>query len=126
EHLAGDLILISPQYQFALAPGKFTERHLYQTLGIDGVESVDPVYMAQGSFKNPVNRSERLIFMIGFNPRAALFTAPGVAENLEKIRQPGKVLFDSIRRPEFGPVAEILKENGRAITEADGRQIEVV
>ena len=70
EHLAGDLILLSPQYQFALAPGKLTERHLYQTLGIDGVESVDPVYMAQGPFKNPVQRNEHLIFMIGFNPRA--------------------------------------------------------
>ena len=126
EHLAGDLILLSPQYQFALAPGKLTERHLYQTLGIDGVESVDPVYMAQGSFKNPVQRNEHLIFMIGFNPRTPLFTAPGVAENLEKIRQPGKVLFDSIRRPEFGPVAEIFRQNGRAITEASGKQIEIV
>jgi putative ABC transport system permease protein len=126
EHLAGDLILLSPQYQFALSPGKLTERHLYQTLAIDGVESVDPVYMAQGAFKNPVARNDHLIFMIGFNPRAPLFTAPGVAENLDKIREPGKVLFDSIRRPEFGPVAEIFKDTGRAVTETSGRQVEIV
>ena len=52
-------------------------------------------------------------------------SAPGVAENLEKIRNTGVVLFDSIHRPEFGPVTENIPQNGSLITEVAGRQVEV-
>jgi putative ABC transport system permease protein len=125
-HLAGDLVLINPQYQDVVAPKTLTERRLYQALGCDGVASVEPVYLGSANFKNPFARTERSIFVIGFNPHAASLNAPGVPENLEKIRSPGSVLFDSIRRPEFGPVAEAIQENGRVVTEVNGRQIEIV
>jgi putative ABC transport system permease protein len=125
-HLAGDLVLINPQYQNIIAPKTFTERRLYQALGCDGVASVEPVYVGVAPFKNPFDRSERNIFVIGFNPHVAALDAPGVAENLEKIRTPGLVLFDSIRRPEFGPVAETVQQNGRVVTEVSGRLVEIV
>jgi putative ABC transport system permease protein len=117
--------LISPQYQFVVSPRSFTDRRLYQALGVDGVDSVEQLYWGQAPFKNPFDRTERVIFMVGFNPRSALVNAPGVAENLEKLRQPGNVLFDSIRRPEYGPVAEAFKKQGKVMTEVGGREIEI-
>jgi putative ABC transport system permease protein len=63
--------------------------------------------------------------MVGFNPRSALVNAPGVAENLEKLREPGNVLFDSIRRPEYGPVAEVFRTQGKVMTEVGGREVEI-
>ena len=125
-HLSGDLVLINPQYQFILAPKTFTERRLYQTLGVDGVESVEPVYVGQASFKNLANRTERQIFMMGFNPRSAVLNAPGVAGNLEKLRDPETVLIDSIRRPEFGSMAETVSDEQPAITEANGHRVEII
>jgi putative ABC transport system permease protein len=125
-HLAGDLVLISPQYQYVVSPKTFTERRLYQALGCDGVASVESVYLGVAPFKNPFDRSERDIFVIGFNPHVASLEAPGVTENLEKIRTPGVALFDSIRRPEFGPVAEAVLRDGRVVTEVSGREVEIV
>ena len=124
-HLAADVVLISPHYQFVISPRNFTDRRLYQTLGVDGVASVEPMYWGQAPFKNPFDRSERVIFMVGFNPHSALIKAPGVAENLEKLRSPGHVLFDSIRRPEYGRVAEAFKEQGNVEAEVAGREVEV-
>jgi putative ABC transport system permease protein len=123
--LAGDLVLISPQYQFVVSPRSFTDRRLYQALGVDGVDSVEQLYWGQAPFKNPFDRTERVIFMVGFNPRSALVNAPGVAENLEKLREPGHVLFDSIRRPEYGPVAEAFKKQGKVMTEVGGHEVEI-
>lgn len=125
-HLAGDLVLINPHYQFVISPRSFAERHLYRALGSEGVASVEPVYWGQAPFKNPFDRSERAIFLIGFNPRSASVNAPGVAKHLDKIRHPGQVLFDSVRRPEFGAVAEAVEERGRVITEVGGRNVEIV
>jgi len=125
DHLTADLILISPLYQFVINPRTFTERRLYQTLGVDGVASVESVYIGQASFKNPLDRSERTIFVIGFKPDSPLLNAPGIAENLEKIRRPGAVLFDAIRRPEYGPVSESFLQTGKVSTEVGGRQVDI-
>src|SRR5216684_4956706 len=97
-HLSGQLVIINPQYENIILPKTLTERRLYQALGCDGVESVDAVYVSQSEFKNPFDRTERAIFAMRFNPRKAVLNTPGVAENLEKIRVQGQILFDSIRR----------------------------
>jgi putative ABC transport system permease protein len=125
-NLVGDLVVINPQYQSVIQPKTFTDRRLYQALGSDAVESVYPVYLGTGRFKNPFTRTERDIFVIAFNPTFAVLNRPGVAENLEKIRHPGMALFDSIRRPEFGPVAEMFNEKGPVITEVAGRRVDIV
>jgi putative ABC transport system permease protein len=125
-NLAGDLVLINPQYQSVIQPKTLTERRLYQALGSGAVASVDGVYLGVGPFKNPFDRTERDIFTIAFKPTSAVLNRPGVAENLDKIRNPGMVLFDSIRRPEFGRVAEAFTESGPVIAEVAGRRVEIV
>src|SRR6185503_7597472 len=75
-HMAADLVMISPLYQFVISPRSFTERRLYQALGVEGVASVDALYLGQASFKNPIDGSERTIFAVGFNPRAPLLDIP--------------------------------------------------
>jgi putative ABC transport system permease protein len=125
KHMDADLVLISPLYQFVISPRSFTERRLYQVLGIEGVASVEPLYIGQAPFKNPVDGSERTIFAVGFNPRSAVLDIPGVIANLEKIRNPGVIIFDSIRRPEFGPIAENFRKQGSVVTQLGGRRVEI-
>ena len=125
-HVIGDLVLISPQYQTVINSKTFTERRLYQVLACAGVESVEPVYVGQAPFKNPFDHTERNIFMVGFNPHTAVLNTTGVPENLDKIRIQGQILFDSIRRPEFGPVAEAFLRNGPLRVEVNGHAVDVV
>ncbi len=103
----------------------FSELRLYQALGSAEVKSVDAVYVGLAPFKNPFNRKDRNIFLIAFNPHNASLNAPGILENLAKIRNPGVVLFDSIRRPEFGPVAETVQRAGPLTTEVGGKNVEI-
>jgi putative ABC transport system permease protein len=123
--LSADLVLISPLYQFVVSSRSFAERRLYQTLGVEGVASVESLYMGQVPFKNPYDGTDRTIFAVGFNPRSAALSARGIAGNLDKIRTTGVVLFDSIRRPEFGPVAENVQKHGQVVTEVGGRRVEI-
>ena len=45
EALAGDLFLISPQFDFVAQPKSFSRRRLLQALGFPGVEGVSPLYL---------------------------------------------------------------------------------
>jgi putative ABC transport system permease protein len=124
-HINADLVLINPHYQFILYTKTLSERRLVQARGCDCVQSVTPVYVGQAPFKNPFDRSERNIFLIGFDPRDEVLSAPGVAENQVKLRNVGTVLFDSIRRNEFGPIVEAAGDKKAMITEVAGRQVEI-
>ena len=109
-HLRADLVLISSQYQSQAYLTTFTERRLYQALGVEGVESVGALYLGTLPFKNPVTRLARDIFIIAFNPETPALDVPGLGDNLRKLRMPDTVLFDALGRPEYGPIPELLRE----------------
>ncbi len=124
-HLKCDLVLISTQYDYVLSPGTFSQRRLYQTLAFDDVASVNSLYMDLSRWKNPETHRERLIFVMGFDPHANALDLPGVSENLDQIKLPDVVLFDSGSRPEFGPIARLFRKNERIVTEVGDRKIKV-
>jgi putative ABC transport system permease protein len=125
-HLKADLVLISPRYQCGVSTENFPERRLYQALAIDGVDSVASLYMGLMPWKNPANHRDRQIFVIGFKPSPKVFDFAGVNDNLRRIAEPGYVVFDEGSRPEFGPVAQMMRKTGTVTTELSHRQVEVV
>ena len=125
-HFRADLVVISPRYQCVIATDNFPERRLYQALAVDGVDSFSSIYMDMAQWDNPVNHHERQIFVVGFKPRPGVFDIPTVNANLAQISEPGNVLFDVGSRPEFGPVGDLFKKDGSAITELSHRQVKVV
>jgi putative ABC transport system permease protein len=120
-----DLALVSPQYEFLLSSKGFPERRLYQTFAVDGVESVKPVYIGQGPWKNPWTRTERTILMVGFNPQRGYFNLDDLDNHIEILRRGDNVLFDSRARPEFGPIGTELLNSRRVTSEIAGRRVEV-
>ena len=125
EHLRGDLVIISPLYQYVIFTRPFTERRLYQALAVEGVESVAPLYIGIAMWKNPQTRRERSVMVLGVDPNASAITLPGVTENLGRIQIPDKILFDVKSRREFGPIAGEFLKNDEVITEVSGRRVEV-
>ncbi|AFY62641.1 ABC transporter permease DevC [Synechococcus sp. PCC 6312] len=120
-----DIVLISPQSTALIAMKTFTRRRLYQAGGFVGVESVSPLYLGFGLWRNPVDKTTRQLLVIGVDPTADSFILPGVRENREKIKLADHALFDVDSRAQFGPVSQLLQDNGRVITEVSGRQITV-
>lgn len=113
-NLIGDIVLISPQSTNLVGMRNFSQRRLYQTLGIPGVESVSPLYIGLAAWKIKESSAgqTRNILVLGFDPERNIFKLEGLTpENIERMRLQDVVLFDRTSRAEFGP---IVKECGVA------------
>lgn len=127
--LKGDIFLMSPQSDALGFTKTFSERRLYESLAVEQVESVVPVYLNFGSWKNPLKQNNktttRTILTIAFNPANNSLNLPGVAENIDQLKLPDVYLFDDKSRTEFGPIPDLIKQNGTVTTEVASRQISV-
>ena len=130
EGLAGDVFLISPRSTSLIAMESFSERRLSQSMALEQVEYVSPIYLDFGQWKNPQTRDYwRNIYIIGFDLRYPVLNFPGVQENLASLQQPDKVLFDRDSRTEFGPIVSLFERQGSVTTEigagSGNRRVEV-
>jgi putative ABC transport system permease protein len=124
--LDGGVVLISPQSSYLVRMKAFPRNRLYAARGDPDVVSVAAVYTGIPDWKNPQTGIPRGILAIGFDPAEAALNLPGVAENLDKIRLPDRVLFDRAARPEYGPVARELAAGHEVSVEVGGRRVQVV
>jgi putative ABC transport system permease protein len=123
-NVTGDVFLVSPQSTALIAMKSFPRRRLYQSLAFKDVESVTPIYLGFGIWKNPEKKNTRQIMV--FNPAdKQLFQLPGVAENIAKMQLPDTYLFDEKSREQFGPIPKLFNSGQRIQTEVDGRKIDV-
>src|SRR5215468_8499028 len=105
EALAGDVFLVSPQFDFVAQPKSFSRRRLYQALAFPDVVAVRPLYLGLALWKNPETGKSRTIFSVGVDPADNAVTLPGVDEQLALIRKRDVVLYDRSGRPEYGDIA---------------------
>ncbi len=124
-NLNADVVLISPQSTALIAMNQFSRRRLYQALGAPGVESVTPLYLDFGIWRNPENRTTRQLMMIAYPPEDEIFDLPGLATIQPELKKEDVVLFDTASRPEFGPVEAWFKEGKTVSTQISGRRVRV-
>lgn len=108
--LQGDLFLTSSQYKALTSQQSFPRTRLYQTLAVEGVESVSPLYFQFGKLKNILNGQKYSIFVIGIDPSKLNFNLSQINQNIDQVKLPDTALFDLSSRPEFGPIAAQFKE----------------
>ena len=121
-----DLMMVSPKTDYLLQARAFPRNRLFQAQGYAGVESVSPIYIHRGSWRNPVDRSSnRQIFMLGIDPVDDGFSRLLTPAQLEQIKIPDRVIFDRMGRPEFGPVEEMMLRGETVSTAIDDREITV-
>lgn len=121
-----EIALFSPDSVFIVRPQPFSIRRLYQTLALEEVVEVMPVYIFPAVWKNPWNNQRRSINAVGFNPEDDLLETEGFDEIRPLLRAQDVVVFDSASRPEFGPVAATVSSEGVVTTEINDREIDVV
>lgn len=126
EHVAGELVMISPQYEFLYAPRTFSERRLYSALSAAGVRAVVPLYLQMGAWKDPDTRTEHRIAVIGAPPGADALDLPGLAAERRKLDEADAVLFDRGSRPEYGAIPALLEKTPSVVTEVNDRRVRVV
>jgi putative ABC transport system permease protein len=126
QSLEGDLVLISARSKSLGYMRTFSWRRLYQVLSIDGVESISPVYVGFGDWRNPQNGNFRAIYVYGFQPGDSVFKFPEVAENLNKLQLNENILFDRASRLEYGSIAKEFDLGKPISTELGGKKVNVV
>ncbi|MBY0400080.1 ABC transporter permease DevC [Myxococcota bacterium] len=120
-----EVVLISNELTYIVSPRSFSQRRLWQARGVPGVAGVTPVYLGLASFKNPETHGSRSILVMGIDPTEGLLRFPGLREQLGQTVIQDAVLFDAHSRPEFGPVAERVRREGRLAVDVNHRQITI-
>lgn len=120
-----DLVLLSPRSSSSVSMAGFPRRRLVQTLADPDVAGITPVHWNLVIWRNPKDLSTRSILALGFEPRDPLFTDPGLATKTKVLNQRGRVLFDELSRPEFGPVAEWFRAGRTVESEIGGKRVRV-
>ena len=103
----------------------FSQVRLYKALELQAVKSVHPIYLDYTTWRNPFTGRPRSILIFGMNPESNLFDLPGVQNNLNKLKLPDVVLFDSSSREEYGPVAAELQRGNTLTAEVQRRRVKV-
>lgn len=120
-----DIVLVSNEQDYIVAPHSFSQRRLLQARGVPGVAAVSPIYFGIANFKNPVSHGSRAIFVIGIDPKEVVLRLPGLAAQAKTIELQDLVLFDAHSRPEYGPIAERVHTASRTVTEVNHREITI-
>ena len=120
-----DLVLISPRSASSVRMAGFPRRRLIQTLADPAVSGVTPVHWGLMLWRNPESRRNREILVLGFEPADPFFVDPQLAEKTDVLKQKGRILFDQLSRPEFGPIAEWYREGRTVETEIAGNRVRV-
>ncbi len=123
--LNGEIVMLSGRYRSLISLDRFTERRLYQSLGVDGVQSVSPIYLDFIQWRNPYNKETWNIFAIGINPEHQVMNLPGVEAYRKQLRTPDTALFNESSRHEFGPIGQNFQAGEQISTEINQRQIRV-
>tara|TARA_B100000900_G_scaffold210906_1_gene178767 strand:+ start:1674 stop:2840 length:1167 start_codon:yes stop_codon:yes gene_type:complete len=123
--LDADLVLISPRSKSSISMSGFPKRRLIQALAQDEVLSVAPVNLNYLLWRNPENLKTRSILALGFNPEDSLLLDDKFQEKAESLKNPGRVLFDTLSRPEFGPIEDWYNNGKKVETEVAGKRIKV-
>ena len=126
--MRGDLFLMHPLTTASFRPEPLPRVRAQQALALPEVERAVPVYLAQATWRNPVDGTRRAVQLIGVDTSAGVLEFPGLdAELVEALKRADTVAFDTRSRPEFGPVARLLAESGGTIeVEIGSRRMEVV
>jgi putative ABC transport system permease protein len=129
--LRGELILLNPQSEMLNQAKPFPRVHLQRVLGHPEVETVAPLLIGTGQWKNlqqpdAPTGEKRNLAVYGIVPYAPAIAAPGVTESSGQLNEADSVLFDTRSRPEFAPVIARLQAGDRVEAEVNGRRIKVV
>ncbi|MEM1394590.1 MAG: ABC transporter permease DevC [Cyanobacteria bacterium P01_H01_bin.150] len=123
--LKGEIVLINSQTSAILSLKRFSQKRLYQTLDLQDVESVHPIYIDYTSWKNPDTGIPRNLLVIGINPQHNILELSGLEENLDKIQSPNVVLYDRSSRKEYGPIVAEFEQGNDVRAEVRRKLVKV-
>jgi len=142
ERLSGDLVLVSsfsPTLQWSMT---FPRSALYRAAAIQGVRSVNPLYLSSANWVNPAELGKPLakpgaggtiddlfgnqVRVIAFNPNQPVLNLPDVNQQLTRLNAPGAVLFDRLSQASLGEVTTLLTQKSLSQTPTGQPEVQTI
>lgn len=124
-NMSGDLFIMHQQTEALWRTVPFHRSQLSRAFSHPDVEKIIPVYIGQAQWKNPATRTKRTLLTFGAAPDDAVFNLPEMGTLAPHLTRENTVAFDSLSRPEFGPIDALLAQ-GPLATEINDRRMDVV
>jgi len=121
-----ELFLMNPLTKTIGQPVPIPRSRAHQVLALPEVRQATPIYLAQGSWRNPLDGSRQMIQMIGFDLDAGAMPFDGLEGITPALRRTDTVAFDTLSRPEFGDIAQLFAERGPFEVQVGSRMVEIV
>ena len=100
-----DVVVLSPEYIFVADPADFPRHRLEEVRAVQGVESVVPVWIQLGEWRNSETRDAWDMMALGVEPEQRPFRDSAVNDQLPLLFVRDNALSDSLSRPEDGHLA---------------------
>lgn len=142
ESLGGDLFLVSSFSPTLRWNTSFPRAYIYQASAVNGVADAVPVYLGTGEWVNPeyflatdkddsslktMSRFGKQVRIIAFNPvKSKALNLSDVKRQINKLKIPNSVLYDSQSQSSLGEVPQIFKERGKVTTVVDNHRTHIV
>ena len=123
--MRADIFLMHPLTTASFRPEAFPRSRAYQTLADPDVVEAVPIYLAQTTWRNPVDGSRRSIQLVGFDADAGALRFEGIEAVADALKRPDTIAFDRLSRPEFGPAAAMFEAQGAFDVQLGGRMMEL-
>jgi putative ABC transport system permease protein len=124
-NLRTDIVLISPQARNLTNMSSFPRRRLYQAMDILGVQSAEALYANMVNWKHPTTQRETSMLMLGFDPNSSVFDRADINQQLNQIKLPNTVLFDSGSRGDYKAAIAQLGQNQPLQTEIERHNVTI-
>jgi putative ABC transport system permease protein len=105
-----DLLLASNEYEYQAQPGAFPPARLDAARRLPQVAQATALYFGQAKWESGADGKAPDVFVIGFDPRAQIFTPTDIWQQRAVLERADTFLVDSATRPMFGPL-----ETGRVV-----------
>lgn len=123
--LQTDVVLMSTQARNLVNLSTFPRRRIYQAMDIPGVETAEAMYINFVDWKNPQNREDKTVLVLGINPNRSVFDFPEVNQNLDKIKLADTVLFDRASRGEYAEAIAKVEQGQTVTSEIERRTVTI-
>lgn len=120
QRLNGELVMVSGRYLYLGEQLNFPRARLTQALGVQGVKTVAPLYIGLSEWLNRDTRQQKQALIFGIAPENPALRIPEIAAEPLVLQRSDSLFFDTRSKRNAGPVAEVVRRDGRYETELRG------
>jgi putative ABC transport system permease protein len=120
QSIAGELVMVSGRYLYLGEQLNFPRARLTQTLGVQGVRAVTPLYLGLSEWLNTSTRQQKQALIFGITPANPALRIAELESQAPLLQRNDSLMFDTRSKRNAGPVVETVRASGRYATELRG------